>query len=66
MTYAGYAFAALLRQAGLSDLTVPTTVLALGAFVLVLSAGWRPLRGMLLRVTPPAVTRRLPQASLQS
>ncbi|MGO9356811.1 MAG: hypothetical protein ACLP1D_03945 [Xanthobacteraceae bacterium] len=66
MTYAGYAFAALLRQAGLSDLTVPTTVLALGAFVLMLSAGWRPLRGMLLRVTPLALTRRLPQASLQS
>ncbi|MDR3467266.1 MAG: hypothetical protein P4M07_15140 [Xanthobacteraceae bacterium] len=41
-------------------------LLVLGAFVLVLSAGWRPLRGMLLHVTPAAVTHRLPQASLQS
>jgi hypothetical protein len=38
--------------------------LALGAFVLLLSAGWRPLRAGILNIVPPALTRRLPRSSL--
>ena len=33
-------FWTLIRQAGLSDMTTPLTILTLGAFVLLLSAGW--------------------------
>jgi hypothetical protein len=64
LSYAGVAFWALIRQAGLSDMTTPLTLLALGAFVLLLSAGWRPLRAGILKLTPPALTRRLPQPTL--
>jgi hypothetical protein len=64
LSYAGVAFWTLIRQAGLSDMTTPLTILALGAFVLLLSAGWRPLRAGILNIVPPALTRRLPRASL--
>ena len=64
LSYAGVAFWALIRQAGLSDMTTPLTLLALGAFVLLLSAGWRPLRAGILKLTPPTLTRRLPQPTL--
>ena len=48
LAYAGVAFWTLIRQAGLSDMTTPLTLLVLGAFVLLLSAGWRPLRAGIL------------------
>jgi hypothetical protein len=47
-------------------MTTPATVLALGAFVLLLSAGWRPLRAAILGVTPSAFTRNLPKTSPQT
>lgn len=63
LTYAGIAFWTLIRQAGLSDMTTPFTILALGSFVLLLSAGWRPLRTAILNILPAALTHRLPQTS---
>lgn len=66
LSYAGVAFWALIRQAGFSDMTTPLTILLLGAFVLLLSAGWRPLRAGILYVVPAALARRLPQASLST
>lgn len=60
LTYAGIAFGTLLRQTGFSDLTVPSTLLALGAFVLLLSAGWSPLRRALLGLLPLQFVRYLP------
>ena len=66
LAYAGIAFWTLIRQVGLSDMTTPLTVLALGTFVLLLSAGWRPLRTGVLRIVPPALARRLPRASLSA
>lgn len=60
LLYAGAAFWTLIRQAGLSDVTTPLTLLTLGAFVLLLSAGWRPLRAGILGVAPSAISRRLP------
>ena len=64
LAYAGGAFWTLIRQAGLSDITTPLTILILGAFVLLLSAGWKPLRAGILRLAPPTLTRRLPQPTL--
>jgi hypothetical protein len=61
LTYAGIAFWTLISQAGLSDMTTPLTLLVLGTFVLLLSAGWRPLRAGILATIPSALTRRLPQ-----
>jgi hypothetical protein len=66
LAYAGGAFWILIRQAGLSDITTPLTILTLGAFVLLLSAGWKPLRAGALKLAPSALTRRLPQPSLSA
>jgi hypothetical protein len=66
LAYAGIAFWTLIRQAGLSDMTTPLTLLVLGAFVLLLSAGWRPLRAAILAMTPSALTRHLPQPTLSA
>jgi hypothetical protein len=64
LVYAAGAFWTLIRQAGLSDITTPLTILTLGAFVLLLSAGWKPLRAGILKLAPPTLTRRLPQPTL--
>lgn len=64
LTYAGIAFASLLRQSGLDQGTItPATMLALGAFVLLLSAGWRSLRSAILSVLPQSLSARLPPAT---
>ena len=61
LLYAGFAFAALLKETGMSYGTIaPATMLALGAFVLLLSAGWRPLRAAILKAVPLALAQRLP------
>jgi hypothetical protein len=61
LSYAGVAFWALIRQSGISDMTIPLTVLVLGAFVLLLSAGWRPLRAGILGIVPSTLTKYLPR-----
>jgi hypothetical protein len=66
LAYAGIAFWTLISQAGLSDMTTPLTLLALCAFVLLLSAGWRPLRAGILAMIPSTLTRRLPQPTLSA
>ena len=66
LSYAGVAFWTLIRQAGFSDITTPLTILTLGTFVLLLSAGWKPLRAAILRMTPSKLTRRLPQPNLSA
>lgn len=60
LSYAGFAFGALVVKAGLSDSVVPLTMLVLGALVLLLSAGWHALRRTLLPLLPGALARRLP------
>ncbi|MFC7395928.1 hypothetical protein ACFQU1_01805 [Chelatococcus sp. GCM10030263] len=60
LIYAAVACVALLRTAGATDFVMPATLLALGAFILLLSAGWHPLRRLLLRVLPAPITLRLP------
>ncbi len=61
LAYAGYAFAALVQGSGLYGLETPLTLLVLGAFVLLLSAAWHPLRRLILSLLPADLARRLPQ-----
>ncbi|WP_245449698.1 hypothetical protein [Chelatococcus asaccharovorans] len=60
LAYAGLVCETLLKNAGASDLTIPATLLVLGAFILLLSAGWQPLRRLFLRGLPLSLTLRLP------
>jgi hypothetical protein len=60
LAYAGFAFGALIHRSGIQHETTPATLLALGVFVLAISAGWRPLRHAALRLLPEALTRHLP------
>jgi hypothetical protein len=60
LAYAGFAFGALIHRSGIQQESTPATLLALGIFVLAISAGWRPLRHAALRLLPEALTRRLP------
>ncbi len=68
LVYAGIAFGTLIKNLGLSGSTflLPTVLLVLGAFILLLSAGWLPLRRAILRRLPPTLARRLPHPLVQS
>ncbi len=59
LAYAGFAFGSLIREAFSAGDVFAATLFALGAFILVLSAGWRPLRRIILSVMPSAFARRL-------
>jgi hypothetical protein len=60
LAYAGFALGALIHRSGVQHEIIPATLLALGVFVLAISAFWRPLRYAALRLLPAALTRRLP------
>src|SRR5690606_17661163 len=60
LSYAGIAFGTLVSGSGFVDSVVPLTMLVLGALVLLLSAGWRALRGFLLGLMPAGFSRWLP------
>lgn len=64
LVYAGIAFGSLISRAGIGDTTLPLTLLALGALVLALSAGWMPLRRRVLDLMPSGLTARLPRPTL--
>lgn len=66
LVYAGYAVGSLFQRVGFADTTTPLTALALGAFVLLLSAGWRPVRASLLKLLPSHLAHRLPHPILSS
>ncbi|MBL0403584.1 hypothetical protein JKG68_06355 [Microvirga aerilata] len=66
LVYAGYALGSLFQRVGFADTTTPLTALALGAFVLLLSAGWRPVRTGLLKLLPSHLAHRLPHPILSS
>lgn len=64
LLYAGFALATLLRAYGgieESNHLLPLVLLLLGAFILLLSAGWQPLRRALLRRMPLVLSNRLAQ-----
>ena len=60
LIYAGYAFSTLIQHSGFGTNAVPTTLLVLGIFVLLLSVFWQPLRRISLALIPPRFTRYLP------
>lgn len=60
LAYAGFTLREMIRQLGGESGSVALSLLALGAFVLLLSAGWRPLRTALLSLLPPTLRQRLP------
>jgi hypothetical protein len=60
LAYAGIAVGTLLNRSALADMTVPATVLVLGAFILLLSAFWRPVRRGFLILVPARLRARLP------
>ncbi len=60
LAYAGGAFGVLIQQTDLADKAGAATLLLLGLFILLLSAGWRPLRAGLLNTLPVGFTQRLP------
>lgn len=60
LAYAGFAFGTLIQRSGIQEQATPATLLALGVFVLAISAFWRPLRHAALRLLPESLTRRLP------
>ncbi len=68
LVYAGIAFGTIIETLGLSasHLLLPTVLLALGAFILLVSAGWQPLRRALLKRLPAALARRLPHPLVAS
>ena len=62
LLYAGIAASTLVRTFGLAanGFQLPSVLLALGAFILLVSAGWQPLRRAILRRLPRPIARRLP------
>jgi len=60
LIYAGFAFGTLIHVYGQANMAIPITLLVLGAFILLLSAGWQPLRAVLLKPLPAAIRAKLP------
>ena len=68
LLYADFAFGTVIRSLGCtgSSELVPTVLLVLGAFILLVSAGWHPLRRAILRRLPSALASRLPHPLVPS
>ena len=66
LVYAGIAYGSLVRTLGVQSYTVPVVLLSLGAFILLLSAGWLPLRRALLKRLPASLAGRLPHPLVAS
>lgn len=65
LAYVGYALARLVRETDISALGVTAvTLVILGAAVVALGSGWRPVRNALLRLAPQSLTALLPPAGL--
>jgi hypothetical protein len=62
LTYAGISFATLIEGTGMKGFvseSVPLTMLTLGAFILLISVGWHPIRRLVLKKLPAGIARRL-------
>ncbi|TCK29963.1 hypothetical protein EV667_0048 [Ancylobacter aquaticus] len=64
LAYAGIAFASLIKVSGFSGSATPLTIFVLGAFILLLSALWHPLRRAVLALLPAGLARRLPNPNV--
>ena len=64
LSFAGVAYWSVLEAANLAeDNGVVITLFSLGAFILLVSVGWKPMRRLLLTPLPGALTRRLPRVA---
>lgn len=61
--YVIYAIQALIGRGGEFSASFGVTALLIGAFLVLLSAGWRPIRGRVIALLPPGVAGRLPAAA---
>ena len=68
LLYAGIAFGTVIRSLGFTGVSfvTPIVLLSLGAFILILSAGWQPLRRAILRRLPSRLADRLPHPLVTS
>ncbi len=66
LVYAGLAFGTLLYTSGARSISVDLTLLVLGAFILILSAGWQRLRRLALGVLPGRLVRFLPPLTVSA
>lgn len=67
LAYAGIAFGSLVTSSGAGEgLSIRLTLLVLGGFILVLSAGWQRLRGLVLGVLPAGLARFLPPLTVSA
>lgn len=60
LAYLAYAAGTLIQAAGAQSSSFAISTLAVGAVVLMLSAAWRPLRRMFMRLAPESLRQRLP------
>lgn len=63
LSYLAYAAGTLIAAAGLASSSFAVSTLAVGAVVLLLSAGWRPRRRSIIGLLPASVRQRVPAAS---
>ncbi|MCZ8184918.1 MAG: hypothetical protein O9308_00930 [Beijerinckiaceae bacterium] len=60
LVYAGIAFGQVFKVSGITNAVVPATLLVLGGFILILSAGWQPIRRLVLAPMPARIRLALP------
>ena len=60
LSYLAYAAGKIITAAGMESSSFAASTLAVGAIVLMLSAGWRPLRRSVMGLLPSSVRARLP------
>jgi hypothetical protein len=63
LIYVLYAASTLIASSGFHDYSSGVTALAIGVFLLILSAGWSYLRALVLNIMPPMVREVVPPAA---
>ncbi len=63
LVYVLYAASTLIASSGFKDYSSGITALAIGVFLLLLSAGWSHLRTLVVRIMPQAVREQVPPAT---
>ena len=63
LIYVLYAASTLIASSGFQDYSSGITALAIGVFLLLLSAGWSHLRALVMKLTPHAVRDLVPPAA---
>jgi len=66
LAYLAIAFSSVVRETAATTTILPLTILALGAFMLLISALWKPLRRSVLSLAPAMVAGWVPPARANS